>query len=185
MSMENLLTNELSNFEVLYSSEQISKRVKELGEEITEYYKSIGCNELVCVCVLQGAMPFFVELTQNIAIEGVIQDTVRVSSYGNGTTSGKLEFKKGLDVDIEGKHVLIIEDLIETGQSLEFLIQYCQELNPLSVQIVVLLDKYEKHGDAVTLDYVGFRCEDHFVIGYGLDYAMKYRHLPFIGYKTS
>src|SRR5690554_2240402 len=165
--------------EVIISEEEIQKRIRELADEITACYESD--EELVMVGILRGAVLFMADLARQINLP-VIFDFMDVSSYGEGTsTSGVVRIIKDLEENIEGRHVLIVEDIMDTGITLKHVVAMLETRRPASIKIVTLLDKPErrviKHLEA---DFNGFEIPDKFVVGYGLDYAEKYRNLPFI-----
>ncbi|MBA1334609.1 MAG: Hypoxanthine-guanine phosphoribosyltransferase [Firmicutes bacterium] len=161
--------------EVLISEKEIQERVKELGQEITRDYKG---KDLVVVGVLKGAVLFLGDLVKNISMPLTI-DFIAVSSYGNSTTtSGVVRILKDLDNSIEGMDVLVVEDIIDSGLTLSYLYENLKSRGPNSVKICTLLDKPERRKVNVKVDYIGFVIEDEFVVGYGLDYAEKYRNLP-------
>lgn len=160
---------------ILVSSEQIEQKVKEIGKEITEDYKG---KELMLVGILKGAAIFMVDLARSIEIP-VTMDFMAVSSYGSSTkSSGVVRIIKDLDSNIEGKHILIVEDIIDTGLTLNYITDNLNKRGASSVKICTLLDKPERRKVDVPVDYRGFVIPDEFVIGYGIDYAEKYRNLP-------
>jgi len=164
--------------QVLISEEEIAGRVRELGAEITEDYK--GCN-LVVVGILKGALMFMADLIRYIKIP-VLMDFAVVSSYGASTeTSGVVRILKDLDQPIEGKHVLIVEDIIDTGLTMHYLVRNLEARKPASVKVCTLLDKPSRREVDIKPDYCGFSIPDKFVVGYGLDYAEYYRNLPQVG----
>ena len=159
---------------VLYSEEQLAKRVKEMAEEISKDYAG---KDLLVVGILKGSVLFTSDLIKNISIPCEI-DFMAVSSYGNSAqTSGVVRILKDLDSDIENKHVLIVEDIVDTGTTLSYLLEYLKARKAASIEIVALLDKEARR----TSNYKGFDVPDEFIVGYGIDYAEKYRNLPFIG----
>ena len=163
----------------MITEEQIMKRVKELGKEITEDYK---CEELVIVCILKGSMPFTCSLMWAIDNEKMTVDYMCVSSYGKETEStGNIRIMKDLDESIEGKNVLIVEDIVDTGQTLHLLTEMLLERHPASLEVAVLLDKPARRKVCMDADFIGFEIPDAFVVGWGLDYDQKYRDLPYIG----
>ena len=166
---------------VLINEETLNKRIEELANQISEDYKG---EEIVLVCTLKGAVYFTIDLSKKITKNEVILDFVRVSSYGinNRETTGKLNFKLDISEDIQNKNVIIIEDIIDSGITLNYLYDYLKTKNPKSLKICVLLNKKERRQKEIALDYVGFEIENKFVLGYGLDYDEKYRNLPYIGY---
>ena len=164
--------------QVLFNEEEIRQRVKELGEQITNDYAG---QHLVVVSLLKGAVYFTAELTKNIDLPVRI-DFMISSSYGNDTVSaGSINVIKDLDEKIAGKHVLIVDDIIDTGLTLEKISKLLEMRNPLSVKTAVLLDKGARRVNEMNADYVGFAIPDEFVVGYGLDFAGDYRNLPIIG----
>jgi len=164
--------------QILLTQEQLQEKVKELGKQITEDYK--GRTPLV-ICVLKGAFIFMADLVKQIEIPIEI-DFMAVSSYGTSTKStGVVKIVKDLDASVEGRDVLIVEDIIDSGLTLSYLIDVLERRNALSVSVVTLLDKPERRSVDLEVDYKGFVLPDEFVVGYGLDYAEKYRNLPYIG----
>ncbi|MDZ4994650.1 hypoxanthine phosphoribosyltransferase [Clostridium perfringens] len=164
--------------EVLYSEEQLAKRVKEIAEEISRDYCG---KDLLVVGILKGSVVFTSDLIKNITIPCEI-DFMAVSSYGNSTqTSGVVRILKDLDSDIENKHVLIVEDIVDTGTTLSYLLEYLKARKAASIEIVALLDKEARRTSNISSKYKGFDVPDEFIVGYGIDYAEKYRNLPFIG----
>lgn len=164
--------------EVLYSEEQLAKRVKEMVEEISKDYCG---KDLLVVGILKGSVVFTSDLIKNISIPCEI-DFMAVSSYGNSTqTSGVVRILKDLDSDIENKHVLIVEDIVDTGTTLSYLLEYLKARKAASIEIVALLDKEARRTSNISSKYKGFDVPDEFIVGYGIDYAEKYRNLPFIG----
>lgn len=165
---------------VLVSEVELNKRIKELGNTITKDYED---KEIHVICVLKGAVMFMVDLSKEIKIP-LTMDFMAVSSYGNETSSsGIVKIVKDLDETIEGKDVLIVEDIIDSGRTLSYLVQILKERKPRSIKICTLLDKPERRVAEVDVDYVGFSIPDYFVLGYGLDYMQKYRNLPYIAMK--
>lgn len=164
--------------EVLISKEELSKRVKELGQHISEDYAG---KDLMLIGVLKGSVPFMADLLREITIHCTM-DFMAVSSYGNSTqSSGVVRILKDLDSNIENKNILIIEDIIDTGYTLKYLISNLKSRKPRDVSICCLLDKPDRRKADLDIRYVGFKIPDAFVIGYGLDYCERYRNLPFIG----
>ncbi|MBQ2205552.1 MAG: hypoxanthine phosphoribosyltransferase [Lachnospiraceae bacterium] len=167
------------NIRTLITKEEIDKRVKELGKQITEDYKD---KDILTVAVLKGALPFLCDLVHQIDNEDLTMDFMSVSSYGSETkSSGVVRILKDLEESIEGKNVLIVEDIIDSGRTISKLIELLSTRNPKSIKICSLLDKPSRREVEVKADYVGFTIEDRFVLGYGLDYDQKYRQLTFIG----
>ncbi len=168
----------MADIRVLLSEEQIDKRVREVAAKINDDYKG---QPLHLICVLKGSIFFTCELAKRLEMPVTI-DFMQVSSYGSQTvSSGVLKIKKDLDESIEDKNVLIIEDIIDSGNTLYHLKELLTKKNPKSLKICTLLDKPERREKEVEVDYVCFDIPDEFVVGYGLDYAQKYRNLPYIG----
>lgn len=163
---------------VLLSAEEIAARTLELGKMITEDYAG---KEILMIGVLRGAVLFMADLARAIEVP-VALDFMAVSSYGSGTaSSGIVRILKDLDHSIEGKHVLVVEDIIDSGLTLNYLLENLKSRKPASLKMCTLLNKPERRKVNVHIDYNGFTIPDYFVVGYGLDYAEKYRNLPFIG----
>ena len=164
--------------QVLLSEKQLLERVRELGEQISTDYLD---KDLVVVCVLRGSFIFVSDLVRSIKIPLAV-DFISISSYGSGTTSsGVVRFLKDLDEEISGRHVLVVEDIIDTGTTLKYLLENLQTRKPASIKVCTLLSKPERRKVEIAIDYNGFVVPDHFVVGYGLDYAEIYRNLPYIG----
>lgn len=165
--------------DILLSEETIQERVKEIATEISKEYAG---EELVTVGILKGAVVFLSDLIRHIDKDvDVIMEFMAVSSYGDSTkTSGIVKIIKDMDTSIKGKNVLIVEDIVDTGLTLSYLIRMMQERQPKNVRVCVLLDKEERRKVPVKVDYKGFDIPDKFVVGYGLDYAGKWRNLPSI-----
>ena len=164
--------------EILLTEEQIQKRVAELGRQITEDYAG---KEVVLVGVLKGAIVFFTDLARQI--QGDIKmDFISCSSYGSSTvSSGVVRILKDLDRPVEGKHVIVVEDIVDTGTTLSYLLENLQSRKAASVRLCSLLNTPDRRKVDVHVDYEGFVIPDEFVIGYGLDFDEIYRHLPYIG----
>ena len=167
-----------NRIEVMIPEEKVNARISELAQQINEDYAG---KELHLVVILKGSIFFACELAKKLTIP-VTLDFMSVSSYGDGMVSaGKITVKKELDEDIQGKNVLIVEDIVDSGNTLFHLKKLLISRNPKTIKIITLLDKPEKRVVDVTTDYCGFVIPDKFVVGYGLDYAQKYRNLPYIG----
>lgn len=165
--------------QVLLSEQQIADRVKELGEQLTRDYKDK--QNLLLIGVLRGVAVFFGDIMRQVDLELDI-DFLSVSSYGSSTrSSGVVRILKDLDESITGRHVVIIEDIIDSGLTLSYLVRLLQERRPASLEICTLLDKPSRRLIEVPVKYVGFTIPDQFVVGYGLDYDQKFRNLPFVG----
>ena len=164
--------------DVVFTEDEIDKRIAELGAQITRDYKG---KEITMICILKGAASFACELAKALTIPATF-DFMCVSSYGDGTkSSGIVRISKDTDETLEGKNVLIIEDIIDSGRTLHYLLEILHKRNPKSLKLCTLLDKPSRRVTEVKVDYTGFVIEDRFVVGYGLDYAQKYRNLPYIG----
>lgn len=164
--------------EILYSEEILTKKIKELATVISKDYEG---KELVVVGILKGSVIFASELIKNISVKCEI-DFMAVSSYGNSTeTSGVVRILKDLDHNIEGKDILIVEDIVDTGVTLSYLLKYLKARKANSIEIVSLLNKPKRRIAELDVKYIGFEVPDEFIVGYGIDYAEKYRNLPFIG----
>jgi hypoxanthine phosphoribosyltransferase len=174
------LTSEFSNpnIETLISEEQIRDRIQELGRQITRDYA--GLNPLL-IGVLKGACFFLSDLMRAVDTRLSIE-FMAISSYGSSTrTSGEVRIMKDLDVPIEGRHILGVEDIVDTGLTLSYLLANLKSRGAATVKLAALLDKFERRQKEVTIDYLGFKIPDEFVVGYGLDFAERYRNLPYIG----
>ncbi|HGY4612313.1 TPA: hypoxanthine phosphoribosyltransferase [Proteus mirabilis] len=171
--------------DVMISEEEIKQRIAELGREITEHYRS--CQEkhdLVLIGLLKGSFIFMADLCREIEVPHEV-DFMTVSSYGNGMTSTRdVKIIKDLDEDIRGKDVLIVEDIIDSGNTLNRVKEILSLREPASIAICTLLDKPSRREVDVPVEWIGYSIEDKFVIGYGIDYAQRYRHLPYIGHVT-
>ena len=163
---------------VLISEKEVEERIKQLADQITKDYAG---REVHLICVLKGSIFFTCELAKRIPLP-VTFDFMSVSSYGNQTeSSGRVKIVKDLDEPIDGKEVIVIEDIIDSGRTLSYLMDLLNARKPASLKLCTLLDKPDRRVTDVKVDYVGFEIPDKFVVGYGLDYAQKYRNLPYIG----
>ena len=163
---------------ILYDEATIAAKVHEIGSQITKDYAG---KEPFLIGVLKGCFVFMSDLAKEIDLYCDI-DFMAVSSYGSGTsTTGAVQIKKDLSRDIEGRDVIIIEDILDSGVTLSYLTKYLENRNPASIKICTLMDKPARRRTDIKADYAGFVCPDEFVVGYGLDYDEKYRNLPFIG----
>lgn len=157
---------------------EITKRISELGAQISKDYAG---KELHVICILKGGVFFMCELVKHITVP-VTHDFMSVSSYGDKTvSSGRVKIIKDLDDSIEGKEVLIVEDIVDTGRTLHHLLQLLRARNPEGIRLCTLLDKPDRREVEIPVDYIGFSVPDLFVVGYGLDYAQHYRNLPYVG----
>lgn len=172
--MENLP----ENLKVLYSMEELQTRIREMGNQISEDYKG---KEIVIVSILKGAIFYTVDLMKNLKPE-VVLDFMKVSSYEGTESTGTINIKQDLTMDIEGKHVLIVEDIIDTGRTLNKLKEELLKRNPASLKITCLMDKKERRVVELEADYVCFDIPNKFVVGYGFDIDDKYRNIPYVGY---
>ncbi|MEG0805670.1 MAG: hypoxanthine phosphoribosyltransferase [Lachnospiraceae bacterium] len=163
---------------VLLDEEKVNERIMALGAQISKDYEG---REIHLICVLKGGVFFMCELAKRITVP-VSMDFMSVSSYGSGTkSSGIVKIVKDLDESIEGKEVLVVEDIIDSGRTLSYLLENLRNRKPASLQLCTLLDKPDRRVAPVEVHYTGFEIPDEFVVGYGLDYAQKYRNLPYIG----
>ena len=163
---------------ILLDADTIQARVKELAQEIERDYPD--GDEIHMVCVLKGGFVFMSDLVRNMSTR-VSMDFIAVSSYGAGTkSSGEVRFQKDLDTSLENRHVIVVEDIVDTGLTLKYLQEILRSRAPKSLRTACLLSKPSRRKVEVPVDYIGFTIEDRFVVGYGLDYAEKYRNLPHI-----
>ncbi len=163
---------------ILYTEEELRRRVKELGAQITADYAG---RRPILASVLRGSYIFMADLTRAIDLD-VTVDFMAVSSYGAGTvSSGQVEIKKDLSDTIEGRDLIIVEDILDSGNTLYYLMDVLRARRPASIRICALMDKPERRTKPISADYVGFTIPDAFIVGYGLDYAERYRNLPYVG----
>lgn len=163
---------------VLISREEIKEKVKEIAAQMGECYQG---KEVVMVCILKGSVTFFSDLIREVPFP-VIFDFMCVSSYGSGAVSGgNVRILKDMSVDIAGKHVIVVEDILDTGNTLTALFEQLESRKPASLKLCCLLDKPDRRIKPIHADFIGFSIPDEFVIGYGLDYDEKYRQLPYVG----
>lgn len=168
----------VENVTVLISEEDIKNRIKELAGEITDYYDG---QPVKMIGILKGAVMFMVDLAKNVKLP-LMFDFMSVSSYGSGTvSSGNIKILKDLDATIENQNVLIVEDIIDSGRTLHYLVNYLQSKKPKSIKLCTLFDKPERREYDIEVNWTGFGIPDEFIVGYGLDYDERYRHLPFVG----
>ncbi len=164
--------------EILYTEQDIKEKVKELGEQISSDYKD---KNPILISILKGGVVFLADIIRALDIPIEI-DFMGVASYGNSTkSSGVVQITKDCNIDISDRHVLIIEDIVDTGLSLNYILRYLQGKNPLSLRICVLMDKVDAHELDIEMSYRAFDVPNEFIVGYGLDYDEKYRNLPYIG----
>jgi len=163
---------------VKISEEELDKRIRELGAQISKEYEG---EEVTLICILKGSVFFTCELAKRMTVPVKIE-FMRCSSYGDSSvSSGKVDLILDVDGSIEGKNVIVIEDIVDTGRTLRYLIDTLKSRNPKSLKLAVLLNKPDRREIPVEFDYEGFVIPDEFVVGFGLDYAQKYRNLPYIG----
>ncbi|MBQ9607695.1 MAG: hypoxanthine phosphoribosyltransferase [Lachnospiraceae bacterium] len=162
----------------MYTEEEVNRRIAELGAQITKEYEG---RSITMVCILKGAAAFACELAKRIEVP-VEMEYMRCSSYGNETeSSGVVKIDLDLDRPIRDKNILVVEDIIDTGRTMHYLIDVLKNRGPAEVKLCALLDKPDRRVTDVNIDYTGFVIPDKFIVGYGLDYAQKYRNLPYIG----
>ncbi len=163
---------------ILIPEKKLQQRVKEIGEQLNREFAG---KDVVVVGVLKGSVIFMSDLVRYMQMP-VLLDFMDISSYGNGSSSsGQIKINKDLENSIEGKHVILVEDIVDSGRTLLHLMKYLKDKSPASLKLVTLLDKPERREFDVKADITGFEIADYFVIGYGLDYAQKYRNLPYVG----
>ena len=164
--------------EVLFSEEQLKNRVREIAQQITADYQG---KEIMLISVLRGSFVFMADLCRAIDLPCTL-DFMVVSSYGKGTkSSGQVQITKDLSEDISDRHIIVVEDILDSGNTLSYLLKILENRHPASIRLCTLLDKPDRRVKPVQVHYSGFTIPDAFVVGYGLDYAEKYRNLPYIG----
>lgn len=164
--------------DVLISEAEVEKRISELGKIISEEYEG---KEIHMICVLKGGVFFMCQLAKHVTVP-VTMDFMSISSYGDDTSSsGVVKIIKDLDEPLEGKDVLVVEDIIDSGRTLSYLMEILEKRKPNSMRLCTLLDKPDRRVREVHVDHMGFEIPDEFVVGYGLDYKQRYRNLPYIG----
>lgn len=168
----------MENINVLINKARLEKRIEEMAKEIERDYEG---KEIVFLGILKGSVPFMWELSKRIK-NNIIFEFIEVSSYKGTESTGEITLHKDIKNSIEGKDVIIIEDIVDTGRTLNFLLEFLKEKNPQSIKIATLLSKPSRRVIELNVDYIGFRIEDKFVVGFGLDYDQKLRNLPYIGY---
>lgn len=163
------------SLKLLYSAEQIAVQVRNLGRQISQDYQD---QEVLLVGVLKGSFIFIADLCRELSIPATV-DFVRLASYGSETqSSGIIEFRKDLETSIKGKHVIIVEDIVDSGYTLQSLYHRLEERHPATLKVCTLIDKRSRREVEIEADYVGISMDDGFIVGYGLDYDEQYRHLP-------
>lgn len=161
--------------DVVFSEEEIVARIKAIAEEINRDYAG---KELVIVGVLKGAFMFFSDLVKRVSVRPEL-DFVRIASYGNSTSGAdRVYFTKDVELPLENKHVLVVEDVVDTGRSMDFLFKQLAARGAISIKLCALVDKFERRTVDIQVDYAGFKLDEGFIVGYGLDYAERYRELP-------
>lgn len=163
---------------ILINKAKLEKRIEELGKQIEKDYQG---KEIVFIGILKGSVMFMTELAKNVK-SNVELDFMDVSSYQGTESSGTVTINKDIRNSIEGKDVILVEDIIDTGRTLTYVLEYLKQKNPNSIKIATMLSKPSRRVMELNVDYIGFSVEDKFVVGYGLDYNEKYRNLPYIGY---
>ena len=167
------------DIKVIYTEEEVRKRIHEMAKEITEFYR--GKTDVVhAVCVLKGSIHFFSELVLHMDID-VVYSFVHVSSYSGTSSTGKIRVKSWMEEEMEDKYVLLVEDVVDTGLTIKYIMRHLRKYRPKDIRVAALAEK-KAHDHGVFVDFVGFEFEDEFLLGYGLDYNELYRNLPFIGY---
>ena len=169
----------MKEINILINKVKLEKRIEEMAKQIEKDYKD---KEVVLIGILKGSIMFMADLAKRIKSNNIEIDFMDVSSYEGTESTGKITINKDLRNSIEGKDVLIVEDIIDTGRTLTSVIKYLKEKNPNSIKIATMLSKPSRRIIELDVDYIGFSIEDKFVIGYGLDFNEKYRNLPYIGY---
>ncbi|MBS5793511.1 MAG: hypoxanthine phosphoribosyltransferase [Lachnospirales bacterium] len=163
--------------EILINEEQLDKRISEIAEQINKEFVN---EDITLICVLKGGIMFMTDIAKKLK-QKVEFEFIDVSSYSGTVSSGKLTINKDLETSIEGKNVILLEDIVDTGRTLSYLIEYLKEKKPATLKLCTLLDKPSRRIVDVNADYIGFTIPDAFIVGYGLDYDQKYRNLPYIG----
>lgn len=165
---------------VLYDEETIKRRVKEMGKEITEKYKGNG-NVLHMVCVLKGSVHFYSDLLMSIDMD-ISYSFIQVASYSGTESTGRISVKSWIDEPIQGKDVIVVEDILDTGRTLKYILNYLKRYNPRTLEVATFIDKYEKDHFGIVPKFTGFEAEDKFLLGYGLDFDQSFRNLPYVGF---
>lgn len=168
----------MAEINVLINQSKLEKRIEEMAKQIQKDYEG---KEIVFIGILKGSIMFMAELAKNVKTS-VALDFMDVSSYEGTESTGKIKINKDIRDSIEGKDVIIVEDIIDTGRTLTYVREYLKQKNPNSIKIATMLSKPSRRVIELNVDYIGFAIEDKFVVGYGLDYNEKYRNLPYIGY---
>lgn len=166
--------------EEIISADELKQMVERVAAELEEYYRSVGAKEVLLVCILKGASPFHADLLRALKMPAMV-DFMQVSSYIGTKSSGELVIRKDLNEDITGKHVVIVEDILDSGFTLTLLLEKLRQRDPASLKLCVALDKKVQRQYPIKPDFVGMQVEDKFVVGYGLDYEEYFRGLPYVG----
>lgn len=167
--------------EILFTEEEITGRVGEIGRAISRDYAEVAKEGIILISVLRGAAIFMADLARQVSLP-VEMDYMAISSYGDGAkSSGVVRILKDLSSEIEGRHVIVAEDILDSGLTLTYLLKSLSSRNPASIEVATLLRKKTRAQAKIDCRYVGFECPDQFIVGYGLDYAERYRNLPYIG----
>lgn len=167
------------NVDVLISADEIEKRIVELAGQISNDYSG---KSVVIICVLKGSIMFTTDLCKKLSINDIEIEFINVSSYGNSdVSSGTVTVKQDVGADISDKHIIVLEDIVDTGRTLKYLMEHLSDKKPSTLKLCTLLDKPSRRVVDIDADYVGFEIPDEFVVGYGLDYGQKFRNLPYIG----
>ena len=169
------------NIKILIDENKLKDRINELATQISNDYNN---EDIVLICILKGAVYFTADLSRMIKNNNIIIDFIKVSSYKLGSTesTGKIDFQLDINSDIKNKNVIVVEDIIDSGITLNYLYDYLKSKNPKTLRLCTLLDKPERRKMPIKVDYVGFQIEDKFVVGYGMDFNDEYRTLPYVGY---
>ncbi len=169
--------------EVLYTREEIHNRIIELSDEITNTYKPFT-DDIMAVCVLKGAVHFFSDLVLEVKLN-VMYSFVQVSSYSGAGSTERIKVKSWLDESIYGKHILVVEDIVDTGITLDYILRYFAKYRPATLKVVTLFEKKAHRKVNVPIDFVGFEIDDKFILGYGFDFDQKNRNLPYVGFENA
>ena len=168
------------SIEVLYDRQTIQNRVAELGREIARDYAPVT-DTLYMVCVLKGSTHFFSDLLLNIPID-VHYMFIQIAGYTGSSSTGQIVVKSWIEESVQGKHVIVVEDILDSGKTLKYVLNYLSKYHPETLEVATLVDKVSKDHYGIKAKYVGFNAPDYFLLGYGLDYNQRFRNLPFIGY---
>ncbi len=164
---------------VLFDEEALRRKIKDMARQIETYYRD-KTESLYAICILKGSVHFFSELVLNINMN-INYSFVHVSSYAGTESTGRVRVKSWVDENLQGKYVLVVEDIVDTGNTLRYILSYLKKYKPADLKIAALIEK-EKYQHGIPIDFVGFKVGDIFLVGYGLDYEERYRNLPYIGY---